>query len=326
VNKYRVLSFDGGGIRGLLSAVILEQLEKRVGKGWIQRADLMAGTSAGGMIALGLAHGMSPSQLRSLFYDRGPIMFEDSLVDDLVNLWRIVGAEYSTDNRRAVLEHLFGSTTLGNLRNNVLISTFDLHDPHPSRNHWKAKFFHNLHTGPKATGTDRDKRASDVALYTTAAPTIFPSVDGYIDGGVVAQNPAMAAVAQTRDPDYWPRRAPDGSGTDEGVEIDDIVLLSIGTGRNLNRIEGEEKDWGYLQWMRHWVDVFLDEGLTEVVHYQCSQILGSKYCRINPIFRNGTVGTDEYEKRDYLVQIAETGADMQRALDAAAEWIDNVWS
>ncbi len=314
--KYRILSIDGGGIRGLLSAVILERLESRLGRGWYRRADLIAGTSSGGMIALGLANGLEPSQLRSLFYDRGPIMFEDSLLDDLRNVWRLTGAEYSTENRRAVLENVFGSTTLGNLRNNVLISTFDLHDG--DKGCWKAKFFHNFDTRPGETDTDKRMRASDVALYTSAAPTFFPSVDGYIDGGVVAQNPALAAVAQARDPRYYPRR-----DSNEPVDLDDVVLLSIGAGRSLARIEGDEHDWGYVQWAKHWVDIFLDEGLTAVVDYQCSQILGGcdRYCRINPTFLYGGVGTDEYEKRDYLVGIAEG-----EGLDAEADWIRTVWS
>ena len=64
--KYRILTFDGGGIRGLLSAVLLQQLDSRVPK-WRDKVDLIAGTSTGGIIALGLAHGKSPDDLRDLY-------------------------------------------------------------------------------------------------------------------------------------------------------------------------------------------------------------------------------------------------------------------
>ena len=69
--KYRILALDGGGIRGLLTAILLERLEKAV-PGWLDRVDFLAGTSTGGILALGLAHGVSPSRLRELYEREGP--------------------------------------------------------------------------------------------------------------------------------------------------------------------------------------------------------------------------------------------------------------
>lgn len=312
---YRILSFDGGGIRALLSAVILEQLTERVDCDWIGKADLIAGTSAGGMVALGLANDLTPTQVRSLFYDRGPIMFEDSLADDLWNLGGLTGAEYSTRNRREVLEDIFGDDVLGDYDpKRVLISTVDLHDR--KKGYWKAKFFHNFEPAKSSEDakTDREARVSDVALYTSAAPTLFPSVDGYVDGGLVANNPSMAALAQSRDTDY--------KGIAE--ELDHVRLLSISTGRNPDRIEGEEHDWGYLQWSRYWLNL-VDAGLVGVADYQCRQMLGKeRYHRIEHDYREGqSVGLVEYEKRDLLVEIGERMMDGE--LKKAVDWIEKVW-
>ncbi|RMF65346.1 MAG: hypothetical protein D6746_00605, partial [Bacteroidetes bacterium] len=174
---YRILSLDGGGIRGLLSAVVLEQLDAAC-PGWRDRIDLIAGTSTGGILALGLAFGLTPTDLRVLYYDKGGDIFHDTLLDDLHDLGRAIGAEYDNRYLRRELERIFGDTPLGKLRKKVLIPAFDLdnEDPDPEKRTWKPKFFHNF----GGRDSDADVRVVDVALYTSAAPTYFPSVDGYI--------------------------------------------------------------------------------------------------------------------------------------------------
>ena len=218
-------------------------------------------------------------------------MFEDSLLDKLLDLGQRIGAELSTQGRREVLEDIFGERVLRDYDQKVLISTVDLHEP--KRGHWKAKFFHNFQpVSPNATAPDLGFRASDIALYTSAAPIYFPSVDGFVDGGIVANNPSMSALTQALDARYL-----DGaSGPDE------IVLLSVGAGRTLGRIEGErEHDWGILQWGRNLVDL-VSMGLLDVPDYQCKQLLGPRHKRIDyqfEEFEHG--GIVEYEKRDQLV-------------------------
>ena len=87
------------------------------------------------------------------------------------------------------LKNVLGSTLLGDLGKNVLVPAFDLDNESKdkTRRCWKPKFFHNF----KGRDSDRDVSAYKVALYTSAAPTYFPSVDGYIDGGVVCLHPAI---------------------------------------------------------------------------------------------------------------------------------------
>ena len=269
--RYRILSFDGGGIRGVVSATLLEGL---VGKfpELVDSADLIAGTSTGGIIAIGLAAGMSPTELRQLYEDRGKVIFDDSLWDDIVDLGGLTGADYSTDGLSEELEKVLGDKKLSQLNKHVLIPTFDLdnEDPDPKKRSWKPKFFHNF----PGEDSDGEELARRVAMYTSAAPTYFPSVDGYIDGGVIANNPSMAALAQTQD-----KRV-----LDPPPKLSDIRLLSFGTGKSLTYIQGSQNDWGYAQWARPLISLML-EGSMGVADYQCRKMLGEEgYYRVDVTF------------------------------------------
>jgi patatin-like phospholipase/acyl hydrolase len=309
--KYRILSIDGGGVRGLLVTVLLQQLEMGL-PGWRDRTDLLAGTSTGGIIALGLAKGLTPTDLRHLYYDKSPAIFGDSLLDDIRDLGRVVGAEFSNRNLRRELESVFGVTRLQDLGQRVLISSFDLdnEDPDPTKRTWKPKFFHNF----PGIDTDGPLRVADVALYTSAAPTYFPSVDGYVDGGVAANNPSMAALAQSLD-----RRA----RIPQRPSIDEISLLSIGTGRSLSRITGRRHDWGYAQWAKPLLRLMFD-AVSGIPDYQCRQILGDRYHRIDYTFKPGQeIDLAEHAARDRLVKIGEEG--MKADVDQALGWLRKNW-
>lgn len=309
--RFRILSIDGGGVRGLLVTVLLQQLDERV-PGWRDEIDLLAGTSTGGILALGLAGGLTPDQLRTLYYDKAPTIFHDTFWDDVRDLGRVIGAEYGIDNLRHELDTIFGDTVLDDLSKRVLIPAFDLdnEDPDPLRRSWKPKLFHNF-PGPDCDG---DHRVADVAVYTSAAPTFFPSVDGYVDGGVAIINPSMAAIAQTQDIRCEIAQRPD---------IEDIALLSIGTGRVLSRIEGDRHNWGYLQWVRPLIRL-MNDAVSGIPHYQAGQILGDHYHRLDYTFPPGQeVPLDGWRSRDLLVTVGEE--EMAVDLDAAADWLAASW-
>jgi patatin-like phospholipase/acyl hydrolase len=306
---YRILSFDGGGIRGLLTTTLLQRLDEAL-PGWLDKAQLLAGNSTGGIIALGLASGLSAAQLNQLYYDNGPTIFNDSWVDNLRDIGRLTGAQYSNRGLRRVLaEHFSPSSTLGDLNKKVLIATFDLdnEESDPFRRTWKAKFYHNY------AGTDSDAGANvvNVAMYTSAAPTYFPAVDGYIDGAVAANNPCMAALAQTQD-----LRAE----FDERPRIDELALLSFGTGSLSNYIAGARLNWGIAQWGAPLVNIMI-EGVTDVATYECSQILRDRFHRVQPIIpRSNPIALDQWQKRDDLVAYG-----MAYDLDSTIAWIQQFW-
>ncbi len=77
MSRYRILAIDGGGIRGIVTTILLDRLSSDPElAGWLDSVDLIAGTSTGGLIALGLAHGLSPAELGQFYEERGPVIFE----------------------------------------------------------------------------------------------------------------------------------------------------------------------------------------------------------------------------------------------------------
>ncbi|HEX4939460.1 MAG TPA: patatin-like phospholipase family protein [Candidatus Kapabacteria bacterium] len=307
---FRILSLDGGGVRGLLSATLLDQLEQRV-PGWLNNVDMVAGTSTGGIIACGLGHGLTPADICRFYYDRMPKIFADSLLDDITDAGGLIGAQYSLKNLRRELKKVFGDTRLGQLRCRVVIPSFDLDQQAPGKHrHWRPRYFHNFpceHSHP-------DEKVVDVALRTSAAPTFFPTVDGYVDGGVIANNPAMVALSHALDQSLPLPQRP---------QLDEIRLLSVGTGLVNTFIPGKTHDWGVGQWADPLFRILFD-GLIGVPDYQCQQLLGTHYSRLNYSFPAGRdVALDDWRQRDYLVEVGERRMDAE--LDQTALWLKNHW-
>lgn len=300
MSLYRILSMDGGGIRGIITAMLLEKLDASF-PGFLSKIDLFAGTSTGGLLALGFAAGKSPKEAVQLYQDLGDQVFADTVLDDIRDLGTLIGADYNTEPLRSILINEFGSLTLGDLEKKVLVSAFDLDnypdDPNEVRT-WKAKFFHNF-PGPDS---DAHEKVVEIGLYTSAAPTYFPTVNGYIDGGVVANNPSVCALAQAL-------HLPTG-----GQWIEDVVLLSVGTGHNPRYLDVSEEDWGLVQWAPLLVHLVL-EGSAGLAHYQCQQLLGARYLRVNPILPV-PIGMDRVDKIPVLKKAAD-----QYDLTSAKNWL-----
>lgn len=293
---YRILALDGGGIRGIFTTTVLERLEAEV-PGFLRKLDLIAGTSTGAIIACGLAAGMHPADLTGIYRTQGPLIFDDSWLDDVKDLGGLAGAEYGNANLReivtAVFERGLGVSTLGDLERRVLVPAFDLDDgddprrPPRKLRSWKPKFFHNF----PGTDSDAGERIVDVLLRASAGPVYFPTVDGYIDGGVVANNPSMAALAQALHP---------GTG---GRRLEEIALLSIGCGQSAQYIPGDHHDWGYLQWARPIVQICIDAQM-DVARFECAQLLGRRYHRVEQLFEWG-MRLDDWRKVADLRVLAE---------------------
>jgi patatin-like phospholipase/acyl hydrolase len=297
---YHILSLDGGGIRGLLTATLLERLET-ARPGTLAQVDLFAGTSTGGILALGLAASLAPRAARDVYEKQGHVVFADTPLDNLANLGHAIGAQYSAGPLRRLLTEQFGNMRLSDLPRKVLIAAFDLDNgpdlPLPVRT-WKPKFFHNF-PGPDSDG---DELVVDVALRTSAAPSYFPIHQGYVDGGVVAGNPSMAALAQALEP------------TTGQQSLAAVSLLSIGTGRNARYLTAQANDWGWVQWAPHIIEIVLD-GTSGVADYECRQLLSERYHRLNPLLPE-RINLDDVDKIPRLAEIAS-----RVSLEATLDWL-----
>lgn len=192
-HEFRILSIDGGGIKGVFPAAFLAELEKSLPEPIYRYFDLVAGTSTGGIIALGLGLGLSATAITKFYENYGPSIFPDAFLSAPLRLVRrVFSSKYSSDALRTALEGEFRDRTMADSRVRLLIPSFNINSG--EIHIYKTRHNERFHT---------DFRVStvDVALATAAAPTYFPSHRGagqalYIDGGLWANNPVGNAVVE----------------------------------------------------------------------------------------------------------------------------------
>jgi predicted acylesterase/phospholipase RssA len=298
--SYIILSFDGGGIRGVLSARLLA----RLGPAAIEKADCFAGTSTGSFIALGLAAGLTPEDLVALYERAGPSIFTPAKgrLETLLG----VKAQYTRSGLKKELTQAFARTglnpegPLSQLKKEVVIVAFRLKDP--ALGHWEPVIF------------TRQSKVSliDAALMSSAAPTYFPSYKGYVDGGVCANNPSVVAI---------------GIAAQWGISLNDMRMLSVGTGRVSHRIDGKES-WGALKWL---VNLFGKKAASShpllSLFYDAEEALATLnsqhmlkggFYRLNPTLKV-PIGLDDTKAIKELVGVANC-----TDLSGAQEWIEQI--
>ena len=198
---FRILSIDGGGIRGIFPAAVLAGLEDRFldGASVARCFDLIAGTSTGGIIALGLAAGLKASELRDLYVRRGCEIFPPLRAGALgvfehrwLKIRRYFRYRYDRDALMRVLEQTLGEREFGSAKSRLCIPSFD-------GRYGEVYIFKTPHHPDFQR--DRKELMTKVAAATGAAPTYYrPLQDGgytFVDGGVWANNPVMIALVDT---------------------------------------------------------------------------------------------------------------------------------
>lgn len=275
----RILSFDGGGVRGALSARIIEKLESEYP--YARHCDVITGTSTGGLIALCLAHGMIPARITDLYRSQAKYIFKRRKGIGRYGLFK---AKHNNNELFDIVSKVFGKTKLRDLRKRVLIPTFDLESESRSGVvQWGAKFFHNFDMSE-----DLEAEVVDVAMATSAAPTYLPTDGGYTDGGLAANNPTLCAAVQL---------------IKSGVPLATIEALSIGAGRYPQSIGGNRHDWGIIQWGAKIIPAFM-AAASSTVDYQCRQLLGANYHRVDIRMAN-SVGLNDYKAVPQLIEAGE---------------------
>jgi hypothetical protein len=262
VPVYHVLALSGGGYRGLYTATILRQLEEILGQPLAQHFDLICGTSAGGLLALGVAAEIPAVELQAMFEKEGTRIFGTR------DWWRrltgfLFKAKHSNAGLRGVLTEKFGSKQIGDLRHRVLI-------PAVNYSTGKGQFFKT----PHHVTFERDHHLTlvEVGLATSAAPVYFPIVrndrGAFVDGGLVGNAPGFFGLHEIKT-----FVAGDGPAK--------IRVLSIGTMTNGATMKGNTKlDRGLFQWKESLFDLVISAQESSV-DYMLRQVLRDDYVSLD---------------------------------------------
>jgi len=295
----RILAVDGGGIRGIIAARILVELEKRAGKPLATVFDLIAGTSTGGIIACGLGVKMAAQALLDLYVTRAADIFSRNLWQTIGTLDGLSGPKYDAAPLESILKDALGDKSLSDCATKILVPSYAIELPPPERG--PGSYFFKSWTGPNAFLRDIGRATS--AAETFFAPYRFANLTGamgaYCDGGTFADSPGACALADARQ--LWPD--------------DQFLLVAVGTGVKVAEIPYTEmKDAGLAKWATKLPSMFMD-GQGDVVNYQLRRAPGIKYFRLDAALNNGSSAMDDAEAVNCsaLIHDAEAGLAKQAA-------------
>uniref|UniRef100_A0A0E0IKV0 Patatin n=3 Tax=Oryza TaxID=4527 RepID=A0A0E0IKV0_ORYNI len=336
-NLITVLSIDGGGIRGIIPAVVLTFLESELQKLDGEEAriadyfDVIAGTSTGGLVTAMLAAPnkkrrplFAAKDIKAFYMNHAPKIFPQlrGPFGRMMRIFRSMsGPSYDGKHLHEVVREKLGSTRLHQTLTNVVIPTFDIKRLQPT-------IFSSYEVKKKNNNT-MDALLSDICISTSAAPTYLPAhffrtedchgnikEFNLIDGGVAANNPALVAIGEVskqifkKNPDFFPVKP---------MDYGRFLVISLGTGSP--KIEGKynaqnAKSWGVLDWLlvggsTPLVDIFTQASADMVdIHIAAVfKVLHSEqnYLRIQDDTLEGTLASVDVATRDNLEKLANVG-------------------
>lgn len=329
---FRVLCLDGGGIRGAYTAAVLATWEKKLGRKVTDHFDLIAGTSTGGLLALGLGFGLSAEDLLDFYKNDGPEIFPTESESD--RMWHAFRHWFTSKFDQSVLEEKLRSafesapeppTSLNNSLCRLVVPSYNATIDRP------VVFRTNHRPGEHAQTKNNDP--VQVALATSAAPTYFDPVDiknhvaklSAIDGGVWANDPTLIAISE--------------AVGHLGVPLHQIEMLSIGTtfvpssaakpmnldkniiskaleipAGTLGKLFGsffwkDRPIKGKIGWVAN-IAEFLMKTQSQTAEHVCKELLGDRLIRINDA--SDVKELDDVQAIDKLVGLGEhIAADFQ---------------
>ncbi len=264
---YRVLSIDGGGVRGLVAALVLADLERRADRPVAELFDLVAATSTGAIVGLALLRpgaGNRPARSAAevaAFYERtSRRVFSRGRWHRLRTVDGLLGPKYAAGELDRILQEEFGDTMLSQSLCNVIVTSYDL----------KGRLPYFFKTSDVAKGRQADQLMWRVARSTSAAPTFFAPAEArdgdrvlhLVDGGVCANNPSVCAYADAV------------RGTDlKSMTDKDVRVVSVGTGAiSTDYAIAKTLRGGKLSWATPMFDVVLD-AQEDTASYHMEQVL-----------------------------------------------------
>jgi patatin-like phospholipase/acyl hydrolase len=279
--RFQILSLDGGGIKGIFSAAVLAAIEEDLNTSVIRHFDLIAGTSTGGIIALGLGLGFTPRQLLDFYLEEGGTIFADRRRTG--RLRQFTRAKFSASPLVDALKRRFGERKFGDSTKRLVIPAYNLGED-------DVYIFRTPHQ--ERLKRDYKVAAWKVALSTSAAPTYFPcarEVDKLrlIDGGVWANNPSMVAIVEAQ-------------GT-LGIPLSSIRLLSLGTSEAIVNHRDALNFGGFWQWRSASIDIVLRGQTLAAINHSRFLLGEHNVLRINRVVPDGVLKLDGTTRGDALV-------------------------
>lgn len=295
--EFKILSIDGGGIRGIIPAIFLEEVEKSVKKPLWEYFDLICGTSTGGIIALAIAVGKPVGEIRELYEKKGTEIFPPiknwELHKKITRFIKVVcgeGGKYCVHPLKIILKKTFSvedkTLRMKDAKTLLCIPSIDIaagkvvvfKTPHKVVHPVNESFFN-----------DAEKEIWEIARATTAAPFFFASAginsSYYIDGGLWANNPSLVGIVEAR-------RC--------GYELNEISLLSLGTGNSiLQTPSSKAKKMNMLNWQLGIIELAFEVQSQAVENQVCQLLMPENNMRIQYTF-NKNIGLDDVKRLNDL--------------------------
>ena len=326
MSRTRILSIDGGGIKGIVPAVVLlhlEKLLKQLSKNQNSRIhdyfDLFSGASTGAIIIAGLLSPnknnrpkYSPEEILDLYLENGHIIFNSSFFQEIKSVSGIVNVKYDPEGLESVFEKYFGKSELKGLLKPSLIPVYDL-----SRG--KNYFFRQQKalTSPRHNFYVKDLLRGATSALSYFPPAQISTVNDrehrcFIDGGVFANNPALSAYAEFR---YH----------NSNLHAKDTMMLSLGTGRKTTNLDCEvTANWGAAEWL-YQGSYLTSNAVASASDYQLNAVYDNKpnYLRLDASFddeQSSSMDNTDKEYLDYLISLGESIVkDKQSEINSFAE-------
>jgi patatin-like phospholipase/acyl hydrolase len=258
--RFQILSLDGGGYKGVFSVAVLARLEEDLGVRLLDHFDLIAGTSTGGIIALGLGAGLSAQDILDFYLRYGTQIFPKGR-------WRttrqLVRSKYKSAPLRRAVDEIFENLCLWNSKVPLCIPAYDLESD-------DVHLFRTPHT-EKLT-RDWRHRMADIAMATSAAPTYLRAHEmddlRLVDGGVWANNPTTVALVE--------------AVSVFGIDLADIRIMSVGTTSDLEENKDRLNRGGLLQWATSTTTLILRGQNRAAENVAFLLVPEGQFLRINP--------------------------------------------
>lgn len=317
--SFRILSLDGGGLKGAFTASALASWEKHTGFRIVDHFDLIAGTSTGGIIAIGLGLGLSGQEMLDFYKKRGPIIFPVTRLRGRIHhiIRHVLAPKYSQKILHRELESAFYKS--GNpicLKDSICRLVIPTYHAVAGVSHLFRTPHHPDLTADAHTG------AAQVALATAAAPTFFTAAkianmvaeSSYFDGGVWANSPAMAAIIEA----VCFLRIP----------LERIDVLSIGTTEVPFTVRKQTRAGiiGWI-WKKRILDLLMNVQLESSLKLAQSLVGGPRFLRVNVITPLGSYKLDRPKEIGELADLGNHAAmDTETLAQVKSRFLNGVFT